>query len=274
MRLKLFLSSLFFASAFAASPALAQRPPDTVFLEELTWDELRDLIRAGKTSVIIATGGTEQKGPHMVLGEHKFALEYSTDKIARELGNAIVAPIITYVPEGSFTNPGGHMRMAGSITLPEDRFRTLLEHTAKSLRAGGFTDIILLGDSGGNQGGMNAVATKLNTEWAGTPGRAHFIPDYYSKSGNDQRAYMTEKLGVTRADIGSHAGMMDTSEMMFVNMNHIRKDKLALNGGFQGSGVSGDPTKATPELGEALLKIKIDCAVAQIKALVSAPRGN
>jgi creatinine amidohydrolase/Fe(II)-dependent formamide hydrolase-like protein len=253
-----------------ALPSAAQRAPDTVWLEELTWEEVRDLIRAGKTSVIIATAGTEQKGPHMVMGEHRFVLGHTADRIARAVGNALVAPIITYVPEGSWENPRGHMRMAGTITLPNDRFMVLLENTARSLKAGGFTDIIYIGDSGGNQDGMRQVALKLNEEWKGTGFRAHFIGDYYTKAGADMRKYLIDKYGVTEAEIGNHAGMLDTSELMAVNPSLVRMDKRAPNGGFPNSGVSGDPTKATAEIGHALLKIKIDNAVAQIRASLAA----
>ena len=262
---------LAFVTAAANAQAPIPRPPDTVFLEELTWDELRELMRAGKTTAIIATAGTEQKGPHMVIGEHRFTLEYTTDKIARALGNAIVAPIITHVPEGSWDNPSGHMRMAGTITLPNDRFMTLLEHTARSLKGGGFKEIILIGDSGGNQDGMRDVALKLNTEWKGTGIRVHWIGDYYTKAQADQRRYLIDSLKVADSDIGSHAGMLDTSELMFINSTYIRTSKLAPNGGSANSGVNGDPTKATKEIGRKLLQIKIDNAVAQIKASIAAP---
>jgi len=107
---------------FGAANATAQKPPDTVFLEDLTWEEVRALIQAGKTSVIIGTAGTEQKGPHMVDGEHKFVMEWSADKIARGMGKTLVAPVVTYVPEGSWENIGGHMAKPGTITLPDDRF--------------------------------------------------------------------------------------------------------------------------------------------------------
>jgi creatinine amidohydrolase len=245
--------------------ASAQRAPDTVLLEELTWPEVKDLIRGGKTSVIIATAGTEQKGPHMAMGEHKFVLEHTTDKIARALGNALIAPIITYVPEGSWENPRGHMTKAGTITLPNERFMVLLENAAKSLKAGGFKDIILIGDSGGNQQGMKTVAEKLNQEWKGTGFRAHFIGDYYTKSQADIKKYLMGR-GFAESDIGSHAGMTDTSELMAINPTLIRSDKRAPGGGFENSGVSGDPSKATPELGRELLKIKIDNGLAQIRA--------
>ena len=253
-----------------APPVSAQRPPDTVFLEELTWEEARDLIGAGRTSAIIATAGTEQNGPHMVLGKHRYIIEYAADRIARALGNALVAPVITYVPEGSWENPRGHMTKAGTITLPNDRFMTLLEHTAKSLKAGGFTDIIFIGDSGGNQNGMRDVAARLNEEWKGTRHRAHFIGDYYTKSSADAQRYITEQLGIPASDIGSHAGISDTSQLMFVNARHVRLDRRAPGGGDPDSGVSGDPTKASVQIGEVLMRIKIDNAVAQIRASLAA----
>ena len=125
-----------------------------MFLEDLTWAEVRDLAQAGTTTVIIGTAGTEQKGPHMVDGEHKFVMEYAADKIARALGKTLVAPVITYVPEGSWENPGGHMGKPGTITLPEDRFVELLVNAGRSLKSGGFKTILFLGESGGNRTGM------------------------------------------------------------------------------------------------------------------------
>ncbi len=258
------------ALAALGSPSAAQRAPDTVWLEDLTWDEVRDLQRAGARTIIIGTAGQEQKGPHMVMGEHKFVLTWTTENIARSLGKTLVAPIITYVPEGSWENPRGHMAMAGTITLPEDRFKELLTHAAKSLKAGGFTEVILIGDSGGNQNGMRDVAAALNAEWAGTA-RAHFIGDYYAKSVEDMRKWLNGQ-GFTNEQIGSHAGMLDTSELLYVNPKLVRSDKLANNGGFQGSGVSGDATKASARIGEGLLKIKVDNALAQIRTSMSAAK--
>lgn len=261
--MKRFLSLL--AVVCLTQSTAAQGPPNSVLLEELTWPEVRDMIQGGKTSVIIATAGTEQKGPHMAMGEHKFVLEYTTDKIARALGNALVAPIITYVPEGSWENPRGHMTKAGTITLPNDRFMVLLENAARSLKAGGFKDIILIGDSGGNQAGMKTVAEKLNQEWKGSGFRAHFIGDYYAKSQADIRKYLMGR-GFSESDIGSHAGMTDTSQLMAIDPSLVRPDKFARGGGSENSGVTGDPTKASAELGRAQLNIKIDNAVAQIRA--------
>src|SRR6266571_5002696 len=125
--------------------------PDTVFLEELTWPEVRDLIRAGKTTIILPTGGTEQNGPHMALGKHNTRVRVNAEAIARRLGNALVAPVLAYVPEGRVEPPTGHMRYAGTITLPDPWFEKVLEFAARSFKAHGFRDIVFIGDSGENQ---------------------------------------------------------------------------------------------------------------------------
>jgi creatinine amidohydrolase len=254
--------------ANAPDTASAGKAPDTVYLEELTWAEVRDMVKAGKTTVIVGTAGQEQKGPHMVDSEHHQAMDYTADKIARALGNTLVAPTITYVPEGSWENPSGHMAKPGSITLPDDRFQELLVATGRSLKSGGFKTILFIGESGGNQNGMSAASDKLNAMWKGEA-RAFWIGDYYAKSHADQESYITEKLGIPRDKIGGHANIMDTSELLFINPKGVRKDKFA-DFSYPNSGVSGDPTKSTPELGKVFLQIKIDNALAQIRKVMAA----
>src|SRR6187402_268022 len=266
--LLLAFTPLLFAQRPANAPPTAPsgKPPDSVFLEDLTWAEVRDLIKEGWTTAIIGTAGTEQKGPHMVDGEHKFVMEFAGDKVARGLGKTLVAPVMTYVPEGSCENPGGHMGKPGTITLPDPRFLELLVAAGRSLKSHGFKTILFLGESGGNQTGMRNAATQLNELFKGDA-MAYHIPDYYTKSHTDQTAYVTKTLGAEAA-AGNHANILDTSEMMAVNPNHVRKNRMAPGGGYQNSGVSGDPTKSTAELGRIFIQIKVDNAVAQIKGLL------
>ena len=260
------LPALAAALALSLPAALTSQAAPPVFLDELTWTEIRDRLQAGTRSVIIGTAGQEQKGPHMVDGEHKWVLTHTTERIARALGDALVAPIVTYVPEGSWDTPlRGHMAKPGTITLPEDRFVELLVHAGRSLKNGGFTQIIYIGDSGGNQRGMQKAADQLNAEWGGSA-RAMAIGDYYTKAGEDMRV-MLRGRGYTDEDIGSHAGMLDTSELLYVNPRLVRKERLARNGGSPDSGVNGDPTKASADLGAELLRIKIDNALNQIRTL-------
>lgn len=240
--------------------------PDTVFIEELTWTEVRDLIAAGTTSVILPTGGTEQNGPHMALGKHNFIVKVTAERIARRLGNALVAPVIAYVPEGNLDPPSGHMKYPGAITLPNEYFEKLVEYASRSFRVNGFHDIILIGDSGGNQNGLRNVAETLNAEWKGSGVRVLFVSDYYS--GNGFREWLESK-GEARDDIGSHAGISDTSQLMAIDPNLVRKDRFAKNGGFEGSGVRGNPTHASVEYGLKGLQMKVDAAVDQIRKLMT-----
>jgi creatinine amidohydrolase/Fe(II)-dependent formamide hydrolase-like protein len=243
-------------------PAFAQGP-DTVFLEDMTWVEVRDAIAAGKTTVIVPTGGTEQNGPHMVLGKHNYLVRYKAGEVARRLGNALVAPVIAYVPEGNVNPPTGHMRFAGTITTPQDVFAKVLEYAARSFKQHGFTDIALMGDSGGNQDGQKLVAEALNKEWAETRVRVHHLTDYYPGRGDD---YVVGQ-GVSAEDVGSHAGTHDTSSLMYLNPSMLRFDKMRPGKAGDGQGHVGNPAKSTALFGKRILEMQIEDATNQIQRL-------
>src|SRR5512134_1211998 len=207
----------------AAAPALAQAPA-SVFLEDLTSPELAVSIRAGKTTVLVPIGGTEQNGPHMVLGKHNVRVKVLSGKIAQELGNALVAPVIAYVPEGSLNPPTGHMRHAGTITVPADAYRKVLDSAARSLRLAGFRDIVFLGDHGDYQRDNEIVARQLEREWAGTPVRAHAIVEYY-RAATDGFARILKARGFSDAEIGLHAGLADTSLTLAVAPGLVRSEQ-------------------------------------------------
>ena len=250
-----------------AAPALAAAPMDTVFIEEMTWTEVRDAIKAGKTTIVFPTGGTEQNGPHMVLGKHNFIVRHASEQIARRLGNALVAPVLAYVPEGSVEPPTGHMQYAGTITLPDEIFMKVTEYAARSFKVHGFRDIVLIGDSGPNQKGLQAVALALNKEWTKSDVRVHFVPDYYDENGF--RAWL-QAQGETPESIGTHAGISDTSQLMALNPNWIRMDKLAPGGDRRLTGVSGNPVRASVAYGRKGLELKIEAAVSQIRRSIAA----
>ncbi len=149
---------LSFNRVFAQTPsALAPdanmpRPIDvynTVFIEEMTWLEVRDALRGGITTAIIASGGIEQNGPYLATGKHDYILRATTEAIARKLGDALVAPIIPFVPEGNIDPPTSHMLYPGTISVSQQTFLVLLIDIASSLKMHGFKNIILIGDSGG-----------------------------------------------------------------------------------------------------------------------------
>jgi creatinine amidohydrolase len=268
MRLSAVTLALLLALPAAAG---AQQSPPTVFFEDMTFNEIRDLIQGGYRTAILPTGGTEQKGPHMALGEHNFVIAYTADKIARALGNTLVAPVISYVPEGNYSPASGHMRMAGTISMPDDAgFTMLLEAAAASLKGSGFKTILLIGDSGGNQNGMAATATKLTAAWAADGVKVVHIPDYYEKGGDAVDKYITDTLKIPADQIGGHANISDTSQLMYVRPDLVRVDKM--EPGNATNGVSGDPRRATPQLGKIFLDLKVAAAMAQIRQLTGQER--
>lgn len=252
----------------ALLPALAAfgvraQTPDTVLLDELTWTELRDQIGAGKTTVIVPIGGTEQNGPHMVLGKHNVRVKALSAKIARALGNAVVAPVIAYVPEGSIAPPSGHMRFPGTITVPDATFEQLLAAAARSFKAHGFRDIVFLGDHGGYQANEQAVADRLNREWAASTVRVHAVVEYY-RLAETGFAQSLKSRGYSEQEIGTHAGLADTSLALAVDPHLVRFDRLQSAAG-NAAGVYGDPRHASAELGQ----VGIDAIVAQTVAAIN-----
>jgi creatinine amidohydrolase len=255
-------SLLLISMLIGITAALAQAP-DSVFLEELTWTELRDLVKSGKTTIIVPIGGTEQNGPHMALGKHNRRVHVLSEKIARALGNALVAPVIAYVPEGGVNPPTEHMRFAGTITVPEEAFEKILESAARSFKLAGFHDIVFLGDHGGYQRAEKAVAARLDREWATTDVRAYAIEEYYRASEAEFPQLLKSK-GYSEEEAGTHAGLADTSLMLAVDPRLVRADQLR-----PGDGVHGDPRRSSAELGRLGVDLIVTRTVATIKKAVA-----
>ncbi len=245
----------------------------SVHLEELTWVEVQEALDNDFKTVIIATGGTEQNGPHMVLGKHNIRVKYAAERIAKQLGNALVAPIVAYVPEGNIDPPKSHMRFPGTIHLPEEYFMKLVEYASRSFKQHGFTDIVLIGDSGGNQNGLKEVSTLLNEEWKQSSTRVHFVSDFFSDP--SIRNSLIEE-GVPEEALGRHAGLTDVAYLLAVDSTMIRQDKIAEFGNDPAAnlelGFSGDPSLATVEIGNRSIDQKVKVSVSQIKRLIEQNR--
>jgi creatinine amidohydrolase len=245
--------------------------PDTVFLEELTWTELRALIRGGKTTVLLPIGGTEQNGPHMAMGKHNVRARALAERIARALGNAIVAPVLAYVPEGAIEPPTGHMRFPGTITVREETFRQTLESAARSFRAHGFRDIVFLGDHGSTQAGQRAVAVRLNREWATSPVRVHAVEEYYRAATAGFEALLKSK-GYRAEEIGQHAGLSDTSLMLALEPRLVRTTSRVEPAAGEASGVEGDPRRASAELGRLGVDLIVSTSVEAIRKSIDSSK--
>jgi len=255
------------SSAMAPDPDMP-RPidaRDSVFLEELTWLEVRDALRAGKTTAIVATGGVEQNGPYLVTGKHNYVLRATTEAIARKLGNALVAPIVAFVPEGEISPPSGHMKYSGTISLRKATFKALLTDIAESLRAHGFRRLILIGDSGGNQEGMKEVAVELTAKWGTGSATVHFIPEYYDFYNGGALSKWLESQGVRELDEGHHDNVAITAMMMTVDPDTVRMRERRAKGKFSINGVALDPADKTIALGKKAVAYRADVTVAAIR---------
>ncbi len=254
------------ALPFVMAKSLLTAPlPNVVELRDMTWVEARSALQAGYTTVIVPTGGIEQNGPHMILGKHDYIVGQAAVRIAKDVGQTLVAPVVSYVPQGDYDPPAGHLRFPGTLGLPEPVFAGVLEGIARSLKAGGFKTICFIGDHGASQGVQAGVAARLSKDWAKDGIRVVQIDAYY-----DDKAQIKRLLaeGQTLETIGQHASIIDTSELLSVNPKGVdlsRYRKVTM--GLEPTGVSGDPSVATPERGSSLLDMRIAAAAAQIKAL-------
>jgi creatinine amidohydrolase len=263
------------AAVVLVSPQLGTRPVLTapvttqIQLKDMTWVEVRRALADGTTTVIVPTGGIEQNGPHMILGKHDYIVAEAATRIARAVGQTLVAPVVSYVPEGDYEPPSGHMRFPGTVGVPEPVFDGVLEGVARSLKIGGFKTIVFIGDHGQSQRVQSMVAERLTKAWGESGVRVIHLGAYY----DDQvqiRRLLNE--GLTRAAIGDHASIIDTSELLSVRPEGVDLTRhSAARGVREPTGVSGDPSSATPERGASLLDMRVKAASAALRQALGQP---
>lgn len=247
--------------------AFAGPAPRSVFLEDLTWPEVRDAVASGMSVVLIPTGGIEQNGPHMELGKHNVIIRDTAGAIAGRLGNALVAPVLPYVPEGSFAPPEGHLRFPGTVGVSVATFAAVLRDTATSLALAGFKLICFVGDHGGSQPVQAEVAAELSRAWHARGIRVANLGRYYSANGQDE---WLKAHGFSAAEIGTHAGLLDTAELLAIDPDGVRSRLLSpQRWPYGATGAAGDPTRATPQIGQALLALKIQAGVAEARQILA-----
>ena len=238
---------------------------DSVWIEDLTMLEVRDLIKGGKTTALILTGGIEENGPFLTTGKHNNVLKATGESIARALGHALVAPIVTLEPG----NPLRPNMSPGTIVLSQATFRAVLTDMANSLRGQGFTDVVMVGDSGGNLNGMKDAAAALNTEWKGQ-GAVHFIPEYYNYA--DVEQFEEKVLGIHEKLEGYHDDYYISAIIATVSTDAIRMSERVKAGKFAINGVSLAPIEKTIENGKKMVAFRTEATVAAIKKSMAAAK--
>jgi len=245
---------------------------DEVWVEDMTWMEVRDAIDGGATIAIISTGGIEQNGPYLTTGKHNVIMKGACETIARKLGNALCAPVVGFVPEGDIDPPTSHMLFPGTISLTQETYRALLEDIGASLLVHGFTDVIFIGDSGGNQAGMRDVAEVLTERWADRGGRAHYVEEFYRPGYSEADRFVAEELGLveTHRD-GYHDDPTVTLLMMAVDPLTVRHPQRVEAGLASINGVDLTPLEDRIQDGRRLNEFRADLTVDAIRRAVAAP---
>ncbi|MEE2898773.1 MAG: creatininase family protein [Gemmatimonadota bacterium] len=238
---------------------------DNIWIEELTMLEVRDLLREGATTALILTGGIEENGPYLTTGKHNHVLRVMGESIARRLGNALAAPIVTIEPGNPerASSPGG-------IRYSQETFQAVLRDMATSLKAQGFTDIFLLGDSGGNRRGMAAAAEQLAEAWKGEDVVIAHIPEYYNYA--DVEQYQRDVLGVDEDPRleGLHDDYYITSIIMNDNPEFVRLQQRIDAGKASINGISIVPVEQAIEHGRKLIEFRTDVTVEAIAKAMAA----
>lgn len=245
----------------------------TVEIEMMTHPEIyRAIHEEGKTVALVYNGGTEQRGPHAVLGGHTLMGRRIAVAIAEKLGNALVAPVLPFSPTG--VDP----MLPGSVSLPAPLFSQVNEAVVDSLVTDGFKSVILMGDHGGGQKELEELATRLDTKYAPKGAHVYYCGDVYRKANAEFDEWL-EKEGYPAS---THGGIPDTSLMMYLGGDAwIRKDQIVAGDPVPPpgerpdrskmkvkNGVMGDPRPSTPELGKRLFDLKVDDAVKQIQTFL------
>jgi creatinine amidohydrolase/Fe(II)-dependent formamide hydrolase-like protein len=238
---------------------------DSVWIEELTYMEVRDAMKAGKTTALVFAGSTEQNGPYLPGGKHQYAIRLVGEAIARKLGNALVAPVIPL----EAGNPENKYLEWGSLYLTADTFKAVVRDIATSLKSQGFKHIVLMGDSGGNTAGMRDVAKELSSLWAGDA-TIHHIPEYYNwTSKGGVRDFVTsngipEKIN---AD-GIHDEYGLTAVMMASDPKLVRLEQREKAGKTTINGVSIVPKEKTIDMGRKIVEFRANVAVEAIRKAI------
>ena len=255
----------------------AERPIralNSLWIEELTWMEIRDAIRDGNTTVLVLTGGVESNGPHLASGKHNYSNKLMGESVAQALGATLIAPLVTLEPG----NPTGPVTIGSTGPMvSQATYIAWLTDIGDSLRSMGFTQVYFLGDSGGNRRGMQAAADELNDRYGGVPTQFHHVPEFYNH--DKVRQYIQETLGIPeemeyQASSGSdgiHEELSITSVMSVIDPTSIRFDQRVEAGRASINGISLLPLSDTQSLGRMVIDFRTRLTVEAIRTLRVGP---
>lgn len=243
-------------------------PIDSVFMEDMTWSEITNAMKAGKTTVILPAGGIEATGPFITLNKHQNMLRAQTDIIAHKLGNALVAPVVRYVPP----DDGQRGPYVGDFNISLAAYKSILTDICTTLKDDGFKEIILIGDHQGAQRGLKEVAAELTPTWAGSSTHVRFVAEYYDRTAVQN--YIRDTLGIKEERLpggGFGDNYYNTAILFAANPEGIRLQQRIDADSLTVNGVSLKPVEKTIANGKHILEIQTDQTVKAIQKAIAGP---
>jgi creatinine amidohydrolase len=219
----------------------------------MTWPEVEAAIRNGKRTAVVVAASSEQHGPHLPEATDAILGEELAGRLARRLGDALVAPVI---------RPGcseHHMSFAGSLTIAPEVLMAILDAYVASLRRHGFTRIVVTSSHGGN--------FPVLAEWKRRQASDVLVVDDFEGFAEALFAALARSGREDRG--GPHADLGETSAVLAVRPELVRMDRAVagrtdptplpevLEKGLRAltpNGILGDPRGASPEIGTAVLE--------------------
>ena len=264
-------------SARAAREAAANKPRtiagiNSVWIEDLTQPELRDMMKDGYTTVLILTGGVEDNSANLALNKHNINNKLLGEMIARKLGKTLVAPLVTLEPG----NAGNNVRIgrAGPM-VSQATYVAMLYDIGNFLRSMGFKEIYYLGDSGGNARGMQAAADSLTKVYAESPEKVYFkhVPEHYNHTAVVQPFIQNElkipeqiRIGASQGSSGLHEELGIDATMSLVDPQSIRFEQRKKVGQDSINGVKFQSLKWLQDLGRKVAELRTTTTVNAINA--------
>jgi creatinine amidohydrolase/Fe(II)-dependent formamide hydrolase-like protein len=232
-------------------------------MEDMTWLEIKKAMNAGKTTVILPAGGLEATGPFVTLNKHQNMLKGSTNLIARKLGNALVAPVIKYVPP----DEGNRGEYLGDFNISMSAYKATLTDICTDLMNFGFKQIILIGDHQGAQKGLKDVAEELTAKWAGGPTKIHYVAEYYDRTAVQN--YIKNTLGITEKSGGLGDNYYNTSILIALDPPALRLKERTEAKQLTVNGVNLEPIEKTIQNGKTILEMQTDQTVKAIQKVTT-----
>lgn len=252
---------------------------DNVLMEEMTWKEIDQAVKADKNTVILVAGAIEQHGPHLPTATDTIIGYALAEAVAKKLGNALVAPVIR--PALSFH----HIDFPGTITLRMPTFVKVLEEYCESLKVHGFKNIVLFVSHGGNTDALKAFTPSIAKK-IGSGVQLLFV--YSLKNNMNAIQEQLAQKGITLGKAGVHSGFNETSVMLMLRPDLVDMDKAApgltdeafyqpenisksqISSFIHGikaqskNGILGDPTGANADDGREIFNAKVRDIVSEI----------